>query len=309
MIDGRRDPSRVILITGMSGAGRSTVLHTLEDLGYEAVDNLPLSVLAPVVRGHDPDARPLAVGVDIRSRGFSADRLLELVAEIGANGATVPPRLVFVDCDDEALIRRYTETRRRHPLADDRPAADGIALERRLLEPLRERVDRVIDTSMLQPADLRRLVPRLVGGGMELHLTVTVISFSYRLGLPREADLVFDVRFLKNPHYDPILKPFDGRDERVGAYVAGDPDFPRFFEDLTRLLQPLLPRYRDEGKSYLTLAVGCTGGRHRSVYTAERLGAWLQGQGIEAGIIHRDVDREALRGQGGPREAGTRTGP
>ena len=282
----------VLLVTGMSGAGRSVALKFFEDLGYEAVDNLPLSMLGLLTRGVDT-GRPVAIGVDTRTRGFSADMLLKLVRAIKMRMAD-KAALVFFECDDEVLIRRFKETRRRHPLALDRPVSDGIRIERGLLASLRDAADLVIDTSVLMPSELRRLLAGRFGLRSSGELTLTIISFAYRQGVPREADLVFDTRFLRNPHYDDSLKPYDGRDQAVAAYIEADPDFARFFEDLTRLLGPLLPRFLGEGKSYLTIGIGCTGGRHRSVFVAERLAAWLGDAGFKAGVSHRDVHRANL---------------
>ena len=277
---------RVTVITGLSGAGHSTALKVLEDLGYETVDNLPLSLLDALLG----EGGPIAVGVDIRTRNFAATALLERLDRLRAD-ETQTVTLLFLDCTDEVLERRYTETRRRHPLAQDRRVADGIAAERRLVEPLRARADLVVDTSALTAADLRRVL----GGHFTLALTpamsVFVTSFSYRYGLPREADLVIDVRFLANPHYQPDLRDLDGRDAGVDAFVAADPAFASFFERLTGMLEPLLPRYEREGKSYLTIAVGCTGGRHRSVAVAERLAERLARGGREVHKSHRDVAR------------------
>lgn len=279
----------LVLVTGMSGAGRSTALKVLEDSGFEAVDNLPLSLLGAVTAA---PAKPLALGLDTRTRGFSVEHILAGLDGLRERGEW-RPALVFMTCDDDVLQRRYTETRRRHPLATDRPVQDGIAIERRLLAPLLDAADLVIDTSDLAQADLRRLLRASFAGDDQGGLTINVLSFSYRQGVPREADLVVDVRFLRNPYYDPALRPLDGTDPAVGAYVEADPDYPQFFDNLTRLVGPLLPRYQAEGKSYLTIAVGCTGGRHRSVYTAERLRAWLGSLGLKVALGHRDRLRHA----------------
>jgi UPF0042 nucleotide-binding protein len=282
---------RLLVVTGMSGAGRSTALKALEDMGYEAVDNLPLTLLPELLRV--PAQRPpLAIGVDVRTRDFGVGSLLaaldHLVAEHGLD-----LRVVFLDCEDDRLVRRYTETRRRHPLAGDRPVTDGIALERRRVSPLRDRADLVIDTTALSPGDLKRLLHGHFALDAAPGITIFVTSFSYRHGLPRDADLVLDVRFLRNPHYLPALRPLSGRDAAVGAFIEADADFAPFFERLCAWLGPLLPRYESEGKSYLTIALGCTGGRHRSVYIAERLAAWLSRQGRPVGIGHRDLDQGA----------------
>jgi len=286
----------VVLVTGMSGAGRSTALRVLEDEGYEAIDNLPLSLLSAVVNEVGLQ-RPIAVGVDIRNRDFAVGPVLDQLDGLAAN-ARFALTLLFVDCDDEVLGRRFTETRRRHPLAQGRPVADGIALERRLVAPLRARADLVIDSTHLTPADLRQQLLARFGLAGTLGMAVFVTSFSYRQGLPREADLVFDVRFLANPHYDPLLKPLSGQDAAVADYVTQDPGFLPFFSQLTGMLAGLLPRYEREGKSYLTIAVGCTGGRHRSVFVAERLAAWLGDSGRPVHLAHRDIAREPARAAG-----------
>lgn len=282
---------RLLVVTGMSGAGRSTALKALEDLGYEAVDNLPLSLL-PNLLGAAAQRPPLAIGVDVRTRDFGVGALLDALDRLVAEHQ-LELRIVFLDCEDDRLVRRYTETRRRHPLAGDRPVTDGIALERRRVSPLRDRADLVIDTTALNPGDLKRLLHGHFALDAAPGITLFVTSFSYRHGLPRDADLVFDVRFLRNPHYVSSLRPLTGADAAVGAFIAADPDFAPFFERLCALLQSLLPRYESEGKTYLTIALGCTGGRHRSVYLAERLGQWLREQGRTVGLGHRDIDSPA----------------
>lgn len=287
-------PGRLVLVTGLSGAGMSVALKALEDLGYEAVDNLRLSLVPALIQQADPRRRPLALVIDSRTRDFSADAVLEQVESLKRR-ADLDVRLVFLDCGDEVLQRRFTETRRRHPLAIDRPVPDGIQRERALLFPLKQQADVTVDTSLLSIHELRRILAGHFQIGAQAALQVFVTSFSFRLGLPREADLVFDVRFLANPHYDPLLRPLTGLDPPVAARVAGDPDFPDFFRHLTDLLRPLLPRYNQEGKSYLTIAVGCTGGRHRSVFVAEKLAAWLGELGLKVGLSHRDLVRQTPR--------------
>ncbi|UTW51958.1 RNase adapter RapZ [bacterium SCSIO 12827] len=279
----------LVLVTGVSGAGKSSALKALEDMGFEAVDNLPLSLMGRLVApGAFP--HPIAAGVDIRTREFGAEAFLEQVAELRAR-ADVDVKVLFMDCDDQVLTRRYAETRRRHPLAIDRPVADGIRQERTLLAPVREQADVVMDTSDMSLGAQKAAMEDHFAVQSDPGLPVFVVSFSYKNGVPRDADLVFDVRFLKNPHYDLDLRPLTGLDEKVGLHVAGDPGFDEFFSHLTALLGPLLPRYAAEGKSYLTIAIGCTGGRHRSVYVAERLGAWLDSQGEKARVRHRDLDK------------------
>ncbi|MEI6984647.1 MAG: RNase adapter RapZ [Rhodospirillaceae bacterium] len=281
---------RVLLVTGLSGAGLSVALKALEDLGYEAVDNLRLSLVAALISQDECSRRPLAVVIDSRTRDFSAEAFLRQLDTL-ISRQDLDVRLLVLECGDETLQRRFTETRRRHPLALDRPVADGIQRERALLTPLADRADVTIDTTNLLIHDLRRMLSghfRLDGAPL---LQVFVTSFSFRRGLPREADLVFDVRFLVNPHYQLALRPLSGLDPAVAAVVAADPDYPDFFARLTGLLGPLLPRYNLEGKSYLTIAVGCTGGRHRSVFVAERLADWLRGCGMRFGLEHRDLER------------------
>ena len=281
--------SRVVIITGMSGAGKTMALKALEDMGWEAVDNLPLSLVAGLVHPGESLARPLALGVDIRTRDFGVEPVLAALDRLmGESGLDV--RLLFLDCEDDALCRRFTETRRRHPMAADRPLLDGIRHERALVSPLRSRADVMIDTTNQPPAELKRLLAGHFGLESAGGLVVFITSFAYRNGLPREADLVFDARFLANPHYVPELKPLTGRDEAVAAYVAGDPAFGPFLDSLTRLLEPLLPRFAAEGKSYLTIAIGCTGGRHRSVAIAERLAAWMKSRGGRVELRHRELD-------------------
>jgi len=287
----RTSAERLMVITGMSGAGRSTALKTFEDMGYEAVDNLPLSLLPNLVVPSTAHL-PLAVGVDIRTRDFAVPALIESLDRL-AKEHDLDLRIVFLDCDDDRLERRYTETRRRHPLAAERPVADGIKLERERVRPLRDRADLVIDTSLLTPNDLKRVLHGNFSTEDAPGFSIFVTSFSYRHGLPRDADMVLDVRFLTNPHYIPALQPLSGKDQAVGDYIAADPDFRPLFDQLCAWLGRLLPRYEGEGKSYLTIAIGCTGGRHRSVYVAERLAAWLGQERYRVSIAHRDLKPEA----------------
>ncbi|MCB9949103.1 MAG: RNase adapter RapZ [Rhodospirillaceae bacterium] len=286
---GRR---QVILLTGLSGAGMSTALKGLEDLGHEAVDNLPLALVPGLVAEGDGRGRPLAVVIDCRTRDFAADAFLRQVDRLGAR-PDLDVRLVFVTADTEVLQRRFTETRRRHPLALDRPIADGIQAELALLAPVAERADLVIDTSLLNLHELKRMIAGHFALDRQPGLLVSVVSFSFRRGLPREADLVFDVRFLDNPYWDLGLRAFSGLDRPVQDFVAADPDFEGFMSSLKGLIGPLLPRYNREGKSYLTVAIGCTGGRHRSVFVAERVAQWLRDDGYRVGLAHRDLAHQA----------------
>jgi UPF0042 nucleotide-binding protein len=288
---------RLVLVTGLSGAGRSTTLKALEDVGYEAIDNLPVHLIPAIVEEGGLDA-PVAVGVDIRTRNFAVQPVLDALERLRAD-PKLAVTLLFVDCEDEVLRRRFTETRRPHPLAQGRPLTDGLAAERRLTAPLRRRADLSLDTSTLAPQDLRRVIAAQLGLDSSTGMAIFVTSFSFKNGLPREADLVFDVRFLRNPHYDPELRPQTGRDRAVADFVAADPDFGPFFDGLWRMLQRLIPRYEREGKSYLTIALGCTGGRHRSVALAERLAATLADAGRSPILTHR-----ALPGADEPRSGG-----
>lgn len=282
----------LLIVTGLSGAGKSSALNALEDFGYEAIDNLPLSLLPELVRGTKATAepRPIAVGIDSRTRDFTVARLWE-TAEALFGREDLAAKVIFLDCDDDVLVRRYTETRRRHPLATDRPVSDGIALERRVLGPARDRADLMVDTTSLSGHELKRLLAAHFSPAREAGLTIAITSFSYRRGLPREADLVFDVRFLANPHYVETLRPLTGRDAAVGAHIAADPTFAPFRDQLAGLLLNLIPNYGREGKSYLTIAIGCTGGRHRSVFVAEELGGLLRCSGHRVTVLHRDTDR------------------
>lgn len=268
-------PSRsVVIVTGLSGGGKASMLRALEDLGYEAVDNPPLPMLEEMVLRADHN---LVVGIDARTRGFDAQGVLEAMEHF-RHGPGLRVQLLYAWADERTLLRRYSETRRRHPLAPQGRVADGIAAETALTESLREAADLVIDTSDLPPASLRRIIEQNFGpraDGDQALMAISLISFAYPQGLPREADLVFDARFLRNPHYDPVLRPKTGLDPEVGAYVAADPDFARFYAQLAGLLDLVLPRFVQEGKKYATIAVGCTGGRHRSVYLIEKLASHL----------------------------------
>ena len=284
--------NQVLLLTGMSGAGRTTALKCLEDLGFEAVDNVPLSLLGSLTRMVDDtdrsrDARPLAIGIDIRSRDFGIEAFVKTVEELRRADAA-NATLVFLDCSDDELGRRYAETRHRHPLALDRPLIDGIRHERRLLGALCDRADLVIDTTTLRRADLERILRGHFAPDRPPGMAIQVTSFGFAQGIPHEAQLVFDVRFLRNPHYLPDLKPLTGRDSAVADYVAADDGFVPFFEGLTRLLGDILPRYTAEGRPCIVVAIGCTGGRHRSVFIAERLATWFRDMGYPTDVNHRD---------------------
>lgn len=278
---------QIILLTGMSGAGKSLALKSLEDIGYEAIDNLPLNMLSLLLERPSEVPPKLALGVDVRSRHFSAENLLDAVEGWRKEyGQSV--ELVFMDCEDDVLQGRFAETRRKHPLAQDRPVMDGITLERELVGPITAKADRVMQTSGYSAQELKRRIRQMYGQA-EAELLLFLTSFSFRVGVPRDADMVIDVRFLQNPHYVPELKQLTGREKPVGDYIEQDPDYSSFFDNLCRLVQPLLPRYKAEGKSYFTLAVGCTGGRHRSVYTVEKLAGFLNQLGYKSTVTHREL--------------------
>jgi UPF0042 nucleotide-binding protein len=287
-------PRRVLVVTGLSGAGLSTALKGLEDLGYNAVDNIPLSLVTGLLKDRAGKARPLALGIDSRGWGFTPAGLLALMGRL-RHDAGLRAELIFVNCQDNILQQRFTETRRTHPLAVDRPVADGVILERQRMTPVKRAADHVIDTSDLTAQELRRLLAGRFEQDGAPGLVISVMSFGFRNGLPRESDLVFDMRFLDNPHWNPRLRPLSGLDRPVAAHIRRAPGYRAFFTALTRLLGPLLPRYDHEGKRYLTISLGCTGGRHRSVFTAEELCRWLKAEGYTAAARHRDLVSWASR--------------
>ncbi|MFX0547287.1 RNase adapter RapZ [Roseovarius sp. S1116L3] len=289
-------PPPLVLVTGPSGAGRSTAIRALEDMGYEAIDNLPLSLLprllsAPSGVSASPD-RPMALGVDPRNRDFSAAALVDAVDQLAAGG-DLHVQLLFVDCRPDVLLRRFSETRRRHPLAPAESAQIGIARELDLLRAVRTRADILIDTSELSPQELRAELEQWISPGRAARLAVSVHSFSYKRGLPRGVDMVFDCRFLKNPYWDPGLRALDGRAPEVARYVSADPRFEAFHAQLGQMMDLLLPAFEAEGKSYLSIALGCTGGQHRSVAMAETLARTLAERGWQVSTRHRELERRA----------------
>jgi len=283
---------RVVLVTGPSGAGRSTAIHVLEDLGYEAIDNLPMGLLMRLMEGPDP-SRPLALGIDARNRDFSTIGFIELIARLGRM-AQVDLTTLYLDCSDEVLLRRFSETRRRHPVATDASPEIGIQQEKELLAPIREVADTLIDTSGLNVHQLREEVERWFAPEGGRHLAVSIESFSYKRGLPRGPDMVFDCRFLANPFWRPELRAADGRNPDVAAYVQSDMNYAPFLNRVADLLLVLLPAFRAEGKAHLSVAFGCTGGQHRSVAVAEAVAKALAEAGQPVAIRHREMERRSL---------------
>ena len=283
----KQETRRIVFVTGISGAGKSTAANVLEDLGYEAVDNLPVSLLSQLVLsdvGH-----PVAIGIDVRTRDFDAQNILRVIERLRTS-PNVEITILFLECDDAELENRFKTTRRRHPLAYDRRVSDGIAQERDLLTPLKEAAGLVIDSTDLTVVDFRRTMGEYFSENEVEGLTIFVNSFSFAKGVPRDADMVFDVRFLQNPHYISGLQSKTGRDKAVGEYISEDPDFGDFVSNFKQLMKPILPRYAAEGKRYFTLAFGCTGGRHRSVYLAETSAKWISTEGWQTQIHHRDLE-------------------
>lgn len=285
-------PQQITLVTGPAGGGRSTAINALEDLGFEAIDNLPLTLLPRLLDGR-PLERPLALGIDTRNRDFSVPALLEAADALAGQGAYTT-RLLYLDCRPEVLLRRYSETRRRHPFAQGDAPAEAVERELPLLAPVRERADILIDTSELSPHDLRAALTQWFGADETTGLAITIQSFSYKRGLPQDLDIAFDVRFLANPHWEADLRPLDGRSDQVASYVAGDPAFEGFFQGLSDLILSLLPAYAREGKTYLSIGLGCTGGQHRSVAVAEKLYNTLADAGWQVSVRHRELERRGL---------------
>jgi UPF0042 nucleotide-binding protein len=279
----------LVLVTGPSGAGRSTALRVLEDLGYEPIDNLPLSLIPRLFEG-PPIQRPLALGIDVRNRDFSVAGLIELMDRLIASPDVVP-EVLFLDCRADELVRRFGETRRRHPLSPSEAPALGVQNEIDLLVPIRARADVLIDTSDLSPHDLKAEIARWFDRAAAGRLAVSVQSFSYKRGAPLGLDLMFDCRFLRNPHWDDRLRALDGRDRAVVDYVTDDPRFPEFFERVRDLILFLLPAQVAEGKSHVAIGFGCTGGQHRSIAVAEKMAKELAEAGWQVSKRHRELER------------------
>lgn len=280
---------RLVLVTGPSGAGRSTAIGALEDLGYETIDNLPLSLVARVV---DPASmsKPLAIGIDTRNRDFSTHGVLDLLQTLTEQNG-ISCELLYVHCQTDVLMRRFSETRRRHPLAPAETPLEGIEREFDLLAAIKLRADVLIDTSDLSPHQLKTEIRHWFANKSGNDLAVSIQSFSYKRGLPRGVDMMFDCRFLNNPYWDESLRSFNGTSEAVQNFVKGDPRFAEFFEKTKDMCMFLLPAYADEGKTHFSIGFGCTGGQHRSVTLAETMALALEESGWQVSIRHRELER------------------
>jgi len=278
---------QLVLVTGPSGAGRSSAIRALEDIGFEAIDNLPLSLLPRLMSGPAPD-KPMALGIDVRNRDFSTAALIDVIDRMG-DGNTVPMQVLYLDCRAEVLLRRFSETRRPHPLAPAEDPGTGIAREFDLLGPIKQRADILLDTSEMTPHQLRAELGRWFAPQSAQGLVVSVQSFSYKRGLPRGLDMVLDCRFLRNPYWQEELRQLDGRNSQVADYIRADARFAPFQERVMGLVELLLPAYEAEGKAYFSIGFGCTGGQHRSVAMAQTMGKALADGGWQVSIRHREI--------------------
>ena len=281
-------------MTGPAGAGRTTAIKAIEDFGVEVIDNLPLSLVSRIIAG-PPTGKRLTIGIDSRTRGFSGEALLEVIETIEQN-QNYYPTLLFLDCAPETLLRRFNETRRRHPASPHGSPSTGIEQEIAVLGTLRERADILLDTTELSPQQLRAELARWFDQSAANNLSVSVQSFSYKRGTPRGVDMMIDCRFLKNPHWKPDLRAKTGLSEDVGDFILKDPLYDPFFTKLKDLMRLLLPGYQAEGKAYFTVALGCTGGQHRSVFVAKMLAAALEDQGWQVTTWHKEMERWPNKG-------------
>ena len=282
-------PMRALLVAGMSGAGKTTVLNALEDQGWRSVDNPPIGAFGALIESLRCErTKRIAIGLDMRSLQHSLSEAVNAIAALKAR-MDVHTHVLFLDCDDARLLRRFSETRRRHPLADGAPVEVGLAMERALLSPIREQADGSLDTTEMSAADLRREVTARYADVNETGMTLSIMSFGFKHGAPREADMVFDARFLANPYWAPELRNKSGLEPDVAAYIAADPSFEPFFDRILSLVSFVLPLQERERRSYVGVAIGCTGGRHRSVALAEKLGAALRAAGLRPNVRHRDI--------------------
>ncbi|ACV74580.1 MAG: RNase adapter RapZ [Zymomonas mobilis] len=301
-------PARILLVTGLSGAGKSTALRTFEDMGWETVDNLPLSLLERLILTPPSSVaaykgRPLALGIDSRTRGFTVDAFLKGVEQLRQHHSQ-PIDILFLDCADSELMRRFDTTRRRHPLALDRPMEDGISEERAFLAPVREIADFLIDTTTTSSHSLQSELRQQFAPENSVAPNVSILSFGFSRGIPRNCDLLFDMRFLQNPYWEEALRPLTGLDPEIADYIEQDPSFLPAVTKIKDLLLFLLPRYIDTGKSYIVIAFACTGGRHRSVYVAEWIAARLRQAHFSLTITHRDLKLPLLESQSNRIRAG-----
>jgi len=287
-----QDRQRILLVTGLLGAGKTTALRALEDLGWEIIDNFPIRLFDRLIDNTAPASpaihAPLAIGFDARTRGFNPHEIIEQVKKL-AQRDDLELTTLFLDCADRELERRYNETRRRHPLADDMPVSAGISSERQLLEPLRHWADMIVDTTDFASNELQQVIRDNFAPADDHAITLTVSSFGFARGMPPVADLVFDMRFLDNPHWNATLRPLTGKDPAVGEHIRKDPAFAEAFERIRDLILMLLPRYQAQGKAYVHIAFGCTGGRHRSVFVAEQIASALREAGFSPTLLHRNL--------------------
>ena len=287
------DARHLVILTGLSGSGKSTVLKTFEDMGFYCVDNLPVELIPIFAELHsagEGDFARAALLVDARE-GAQLQKLPALLKHLRREH---PITLVFIDASDDSLLRRYSETRRPHPLGKHVSVRESLSQERKLMEPIRKLADIVIDTSQFNVHELRHFVSERFKSADKRPMLVSVVSFGYRFGVPTDADLVFDVRFLPNPHFVPRLRPFNGKDPKVRRYIRSFPQTGEFLKRIKGLLTYLIPHYIQEGKSYLTIAIGCTGGKHRSVMLSEEIKKSLEKRGYSAKVSHRDIDKYVL---------------
>lgn len=288
--------NRIVLVTGPSGAGRATAIKVLEDAGFEAIDNIPLRMIPRLFDG-DPPERPVALGIDVRNRDFAMQSLLDLHDSLVADPAG-GVTLLYLDCRPDVLLRRYSETRRRHPLTPEDSPDEGIMREIALLKPIEARADIVIDTSDLSPHDLKSELHQWFTDSTDQKLSVSLQSFSYKRGVPPGVDMVFDCRFLANPHWDLTLRDKTGLDPAVCEFVDRDPRLEVFITHICGMLTFLLPEIEAEGKTHLSVGIGCTGGQHRSVVVTERVAAGLAEDGWRVSIVHKELARRGLAATG-----------
>ncbi len=288
---------RILLVSGMLGAGKTTALKVLEDLGWEIIDNFPIRLLGRLLEtkpaGGREDSTRLAIGFDSRTRGFDPQKIIDRVRQLSERD-DLEITTLFLDCSGAELERRYNETRRRHPLSEDKPAATGISAERELLEPIRAWSDMVISTTTFTSNDLQQAIREHFAGHSAEPTTITISSFGFSRGMPPIADLVFDVRFLDNPHWVDELRPLTGQDEAVGEHIRKDPAYDEAFARIRDLLLMLMPRYKAQGKAYVNIAFGCTGGKHRSVFMAEQIALALRDEGYAPSVLHRNLASRAV---------------